>query len=330
MRNKTDIDYLLLYRGKSIVIPSQFNGNDIVINVPTLEQICEYGESKYYGMVHTLCSVGIDLCWQLDEIGIDFEEISDFQLFYSILIKNLTVEKTSILFGNQLDLSKMVLYLNKDNNAPILVQNILQSIPMIVENTNYTQSINIPDGAEIKVIEQSEKFSRVEYNGQIGYIASIYIVKKENEKYYISGENDKELIGNGIYEHFVIDENVYYQIVEYLRAMHSFKRDDRIAGTRSCKLAFIEDAKMEYEAMKLEPKKSILLSMISTMVNSNGFKRNDKTIWDMNIFAFMDSVYRVSKIKNADLLLQSGYSGFGIDLQKIDKNEINYIGELNM
>ena len=36
----------------------------------------------------------------------------------------------------------------------------------------------------------------------------------------------------------------------------------------------------------------------------------------------------VSKIKNAQLLLQSGYSGFGIDLKDIDKKEIEWAGEI--
>ena len=111
--------------------------------------------------------------------------------------------------------------------------------------------------------------------------------------------------------------------------MHNLKRDDRIAGTNSCRMAFIEDAKMEYEEKKNEPFKSNLLPMISTLVNMDGFKRNDSDIWDMNIYAFMDSVKRIAKIKNASLLLQSGYSGFGIDLKKIKKDELDYMGELN-
>ena len=70
------------------------------------------------------------------------------------------------------------------------------------------------------------------------------------------------------------------------------------------------------------------MNLISAMVNSEGFKRDDVTVFDMNIYAFMDSVKRVSKIKNAQLLLQSGYSGFGIDLKDIDKKEIEWAGEI--
>ena len=94
-------------------------------------------------------------------------------------------------------------------------------------------------------------------------------------------------------------------------------------------MAFIEDAKMEYEARKNETPKPVLLPMISTMVNIDGFKRNDQTVWDMNIYAFMDSIKRISKIRNSNLLLQSGYSGFGVDLKKIKKDELNYMGELD-
>ena len=65
------------------------------------------------------------------------------------------------------------------------------------------------------------------------------------------------------------------------------------------------------------------------MVNSDGFKRDDQTVWYMNIYAFTDSVKRIDKIRNSNLLLQSGYSGFGIDLKKIKKEELNYMGELN-
>ena len=43
----------------------------------------------------------------------------------------------------------------------------------------------------------------------------------------------------------------------------------------------------------------------------------------------MDSVKRITKIKNANLLLQSGYSGFGINLKDVDKKQLNWLGELD-
>lgn len=249
---KLNIDYLNLYRGSALEIC-----DGIALHIPTLSEICEYGEIKYYQMVTTLCSTGIDFCWQLDEMGIPFDEISDYQLFCQLLRKHYTADDTKILFGSQLDLSRMETY-DDQNHHILLVQG-------------------------------------------------------------------KEGSGDDI----MINEDTYFKIAACLRAIHHLKRDDRVAGTNSCRRAFIEDAKMEYEARKLEPAKSTLLPLISTMVNSEGFKRDDQTVWDMNIFAFMDSVKRIAKIKNADLLLRSGYSGFGIDLKKVKKEELNYMGELH-
>ena len=255
MINKNIPDQLILYRGHFHRI------NDYIsIHVPTLEEICLYGESKYYSMIYTLCSVGIDLCWQLEEANIPFDEISDYELFYSLLCKYFDVEQTKIIFGDELNFKKMHLRRNEKGNI---------------------------------------------------YLAQEIITDNEQKKIITINESD------------------YYEIVKYLRALHNLKRNNAVAGTKSCRMAFIEDAKMEYEAQLLEPKRSHLLPLISTMVNSDGFKRDDQTVWDMNIFAFMDSVKRIDKIRSSNLLLQSGYSGFGIDLKKIKKDELNYMGELN-
>jgi len=64
------------------------------------------------------------------------------------------------------------------------------------------------------------------------------------------------------------------------------------------------------------------------MINCNGFKYNHSEVWNMKIGAFMDSVKRVVKIKNTDLLLQSGYSGFGVNLKEISNKQLDWTGEL--
>lgn len=247
--DRMDTDQLMLYRGSPVSIC-----DGVELHIPTLDEICSYGEDKYYSMVHMLCSTGIDLCWQLEEMGIPFDEIPDYLLFCQILRRQYTPDDTKILLGGTLDLSSMVLYTD-DNHTLFL--------------------------------------SQATADGRI-----------------------------------VINEGAYNKLVATLRRIHGLKRDDRVAGTKSCRRAFIEDAKMEYEARKNEPSKSTLLHMISTMTNMEGFKRDDTTVWDMNIYAFMDSVKRIAKIRNSTLLMQSGYSGFGVDLSKIKHEELNYMGEL--
>lgn len=250
--NYEDNDEIKIYRGYNIKI-----NDHITIRQPSLGEIAEYGESAYYGMVYSLCSVGADLKWQLDDMGVDYTQIEDFDLFSHVLSRGYDVNKTKILFGETLDFTKMQLMFNKKLEENVLIQ--------VFENGTYIQ----------------------------------------------------------------IDRYVYTAIVDVLRKMHRLKRNNELPGNEATRQILIEDARDEYEENKGKPRKSYLQSLISSMVNSPGFKRDDTTVFDMKIYSFMDSVARIGKIKNAELLLQSGYSGFGIDLKKIDKNETNWMGDLN-
>lgn len=245
-----DIDDLLAFRGHDFVI-SEY----IKIHQPTLDEIYEYGEKEYFSLVHTLTSTGADLKWQLDSVGIDYTKISDFELFYNMLIKNYSIDQTSILFGN-LDFSKFQLFTNTVNNELCLIQQV----------------------------------------------------------------NEADMI--------VIDEFTYELIVMYLRKIHYLKRNCQLPANESTKSILIEDAKEEYEINKNKPFKSMLIDLISAMVNSPEFKYDHKSVWDIKIYSFMDSVKRIQKIKNAELLLQSGYSGYGINLKDIKKEELDWLGEL--
>lgn len=125
-----------------------------------------------------------------------------------------------------------------------------------------------------------------------------------------------------------LDEFTYNMIMDYLRKVHIIEKDERIPANESTKMILIEDAKDEIEKNKNKEYHSQLQNLISSMVNSEGFKYNHSQVWDMKINAFMDSVKRISKIKNAGLLLQSGYSGYGINLKDVDKKQLDWLGEL--
>lgn len=244
-----DNDDTKIYRGYSVKI-----NDHITIRQPSVDEIIEYGDNKYYGMIYTLCSVGADLKWQLDDMGKDYTQIEDYELFYSVLARGFDVEKTRILFGDVIDFSKMQLMYNKQIEEVVMVQ--------VFEDGSYLQ----------------------------------------------------------------IDRYAYTCIVCILRQMHKIKRNNEMPGNEATRKILIEDAREEYEQNKDKKPKSHMLPLISTMVAENGFNRDN--ILNLNINAFMDGVARITKIKNAELLLQSGYSGFGIDLKKLNKDETNWMGDL--
>ena len=57
----------------------------ISVHIPTVGEILDYGESAYYSMAQMLSSVPYDAQVWLDDMGIDYEEISEFELFYLAL-----------------------------------------------------------------------------------------------------------------------------------------------------------------------------------------------------------------------------------------------------
>lgn len=142
----------------------------------------------------------------------------------------------------------------------------------------------------------------------------------ENETIYL-----EQMINN---EKVVIDEYTYTLITDYLRKVHYIEKDERVPMNEYTKRILIEDAEEEYYKNQQKEFRSQLTNLVSSMVNSPGFKYDHASVWDMKINAFMDSVKRISKIQSSQLLLQSGYSGFGINLKEIDKKQIDWLGDL--
>lgn len=113
MNDPFAIDELKLYFGGDIVI-NQY----VKIHSPMLGEVIDYGENEYLSTVYLLTAIPSDMKSQLFDIGIDYEEISDFELFY-LLTRNLTPGRTSILLYD-LDLSQMQLVQNPENGLLIM------------------------------------------------------------------------------------------------------------------------------------------------------------------------------------------------------------------
>ena len=273
-------DELKIYRGSDYVVSKH-----IVIHQPTLGEICDYGEQKYYSMVHQFCSTPQNLKWQLWDIGIDYTEITPFELFCLYIYKSFTKDETSIIFGD-LDFTKFKLR-HREDGSLYLYQEVERN-----ENQSFAE----------KKRALWRKFMRI--SG----------VETPSE------DNDVDII--------IIDEFTYKVITDYLCNSHVIEQDLKVPANESTKMILIEDAKEEYEMNKHKKISSQLKNLISAMVNCEGFKMNHTDVWDLKISAFMDSVKRISKIKNANLLLQSGYSGFGINLKEIDKKQLDWLGEI--
>lgn len=111
--NLLEVDELALYFGDPYVV------NDyITITIPKIGEVVKYGERQYYSMVQTLSAIPSEMKSQLWDMGLDWTQLTDFQLFM-MLVPTLPQEKTSILFGD-LNFQAMRPFENKGNDTVFL------------------------------------------------------------------------------------------------------------------------------------------------------------------------------------------------------------------
>lgn len=92
--------------------------DSISIVVPTVGEIID-NEDAYYGLVSMLTAMPIDLLVQLDDAGIDFTTLNEWELFL-LLFSGIKLQDTSQIFG-ELDLSKFKMAVNEQNGNIILL-----------------------------------------------------------------------------------------------------------------------------------------------------------------------------------------------------------------
>lgn len=103
MTDQFDVDLLKIYFGDPYPV-----SENIVIHQPSIQEIMDYGENEFFGMLY--CFIGNTTYRKLSlwQNGIDWNRISDFELFCN-LVHLLPQEKTEILFGD-IDFEKFELY----------------------------------------------------------------------------------------------------------------------------------------------------------------------------------------------------------------------------
>ena len=90
---------------------------DIRIMIPTVGEVLE-DEENYYSLVTMLTAMPMDFMVQLDDMGIDFTEIGEYELFL-VLFNSIRMMDTHLIFGD-LDLSTFELAHHIETGAPVM------------------------------------------------------------------------------------------------------------------------------------------------------------------------------------------------------------------
>ena len=101
LRNATSVD----------IVPN------LSIRIPTVGEILE-DEDKYYEIVSSLTATPFQYMVQLDDMGIDYTQITDYQLFM-MLFPMYAKSDLSLLFSD-LDTSDFGIYINQQDNSQVI------------------------------------------------------------------------------------------------------------------------------------------------------------------------------------------------------------------
>lgn len=273
-----EIDELKVYRGSDIKITDK-----IIVTQPTIEQIMDFGEKKYFNAVHSLTGVGADFKWQLwDYFGIDYTTIEDFELFKKLICGALSSKK----------------YIYKE----------------LTENRE-------------KYAEQLKNISEEDLSEML--INPLSLILKDIDladfEEYESDKNQETILYDKEHD-ITIDRFVYRQIVDAVRKIHGFKRNNEMPANETTKMILIEDARDEALAASKKEYKSVLKPLISALAVKTGQLGSD-SIWNTKINMFFDSIKRINRIQDAELLLQGAYSGFA-SLKGVDKTRLDWAGDI--
>ena len=273
-----DVDDLKIYRGSDIPITEK-----IIVTQPTIDQIIEFGEKKYFQTVYTLTGVGADFKWQLwDYFDTDYTTIDDFELFKKIIYKSLASRK----------------YIHKE---------LMEYKEQYEEQL---KNISEEEVAEMLVNPISLILKDIDFADFEGYESD-----KNHETILYDQEHD-----------ITIDRFVYAKMVDAIRKIHGFKRNNEMPANEITKMDLIDDARDDAVMAARKPYKSVLKPLISALAVKTG-QLGSESIWNTKINMLFDSLKRINKIQDAELLLQGAYSGFA-SLKGVDKDRLDWAGDI--
>ena len=129
-----EVDLLAVISGDDFVV-----NENITVHQPSLREIKEFGEKRFFNMIYTICAIPSDvksLLW--DQMNhTDWTTVEDFQLFM-MLSQTMTPDKTGIIFGD-LDFSKMRPYPNKVTGEIVLAD---KEAGIIIDQLIYMRIMN--------------------------------------------------------------------------------------------------------------------------------------------------------------------------------------------
>lgn len=177
--------------------------DSISIYIPTVGEILEK-EDEYYGLVTSLTSMPVDMMVQLDDAGLDFATVSDYELFL-LVFTGIKTRDTSLIFGD-LDLSKFEMNINQESgyitledkeNDIIIDRFIYEQIATVLRKIHHLKKNNRKpankDAKDFMLKRAREKMKRNKNRREMSQLELLIISMVNSEQYKYNFEETLDL-----------------------------------------------------------------------------------------------------------------------------------------
>lgn len=189
---------------RNLLYKKEYEINDFIkIRIPTVGEVIDH-EAEYYSLVFTLTAMPIDMMVQLDDAGIDFTQIDEYDLFL-LLFQVWKTQDVSMVFGD-LDISGFELMVNDQNGNMILRDNqrgitidraIYEQIAGILRRIHHLeQNLKKPGNEEAKkfmIKRARDKMKRRKNKDEDSPMESLVIAMVNTEQYKYDFEGTRNL-----------------------------------------------------------------------------------------------------------------------------------------
>lgn len=173
-----EFDELKIYKGSDIPIT-----NKIVVKQPTINQIIEFGEKRYFTAIHCLTGVGADFKWQLwDYFGIDYTTIDDFELFKKMIWELLSSKKYiyNELMNNRDKHEEQLKNITEEELAEMLINPL--SLVLNIDLADFKEYESDKSPETILYDEEHDiTIDRFVYTRIVDAVRKIHYLKRNNE-----------------------------------------------------------------------------------------------------------------------------------------------------
>ena len=175
----------------------------IRIQIPRVGDVLDH-EDEYYGAVSILTAMPVDMMVQLDDIGVDFSTINEWELFL-LLFSSLRAMDTSLIFG-ELDLSKFrpavdtktseVILVDQDSGAKIdrLIYDQIGAVLRKIHNLKRNTRKPANDEARKFMMQRARlKLKRSRKRASSSQLEELIVAMVNSEQYHYGFEGTRGL-----------------------------------------------------------------------------------------------------------------------------------------